>query len=62
MAERKAISRDMQCLEDFGYDIVKCENHNDGWYMIGQAFEDYELKMLVDGRGVGSIFDVDRQS
>lgn len=47
-AERKSIIRDLQCLEDAGYTIVKCENHNLGWYMIDQEFEDYELKMLVD--------------
>ena len=48
VAERKSIARDLQCLEDAGYTIVKCENHNDGWYMSDQDFEDYELKMLVD--------------
>lgn len=47
-AERKSIARDIQCLEDAGFSIAKCENHNDGWYMFDQEFEDYELKMLVD--------------
>lgn len=47
-AERKSIGRDIQCLEDAGYDIIKCENHNVGWYMTGQEFDDYELKMLAD--------------
>lgn len=47
-AERKSIGRDLQTLEGAGYSIVKCENHNLGWYMVDQDFEEYELKMLVD--------------
>lgn len=47
-AERKSIGRDLECLEDAGYSIVKCENHNQGWYMTDLDFEDHELKMLVD--------------
>lgn len=27
---------------------MQAENRNDGWYMIGQDFEDYQLKMLAD--------------
>ena len=47
-AERKAIGRDLKCLDAAGYTIVKCVNHNDGAYMIDQLFEDYELKILAD--------------
>ncbi|MDO5391653.1 MAG: WYL domain-containing protein [Eubacteriales bacterium] len=47
-AERKSIVRDLECLESAGYSIMKCENHNQGWYMSDQEFEEYELKMLVD--------------
>ena len=47
-AERKSIGRDLECLEDAGYSIIKCENHNFGWYMIDQEFEDFELKILAD--------------
>jgi len=47
-AERKSVGRDLQTLEDAGYSIIKCENHNLGWYMTDQPFEEYELKMLVD--------------
>ena len=46
--DRKAISRDLQCLDDAGYTIVHCDNHNLGAYMIDQLFEDYELKILAD--------------
>lgn len=47
-AERKSISRDIECLADAGYSIIKCTNHNKGWYMTDQDFEDYELKILAD--------------
>lgn len=47
-AERKAIGRDILALRDAGYEIVQAENRNDGWYMINQDFEDYQLKMLAD--------------
>jgi len=47
-AERKAIGRDIHALQDAGYEIIMAENRNDGWYMINQTFEDYQLKMLAD--------------
>ena len=50
-AERKSIGRDLACLEDAGYSIIKCADHNKGWYMTDQAFEDYELKILCDAIG-----------
>ena len=50
-AERKSISRDLACLEDAGYSIIKCSDHNKGWYMTDQTFEDFELKILCDAVG-----------
>lgn len=47
-SERKAIGRDLKCLNAAGYEIVKCTNHNEGAYMVDQLFEDYELKILAD--------------
>ncbi len=48
-AERKSIGKYVSILRDeMGYDIVLCDNKNRGWYMMGQEFEDYELKMLAD--------------
>ena len=48
-AERKSIGKYIQALRDeMDYDIVLCDNKNLGWYMRGQEFEDYELKMLAD--------------
>ena len=58
-AERKSIARDIQCLEDAGYSIAKCENHNDGWYMFDQEFEDHELKMLVDAVASAKFLTLD---
>ena len=46
--ERKSIGRVLTCLEEAGYSIVKCENHNLGWYMLRQEFENYEVKLLAD--------------
>lgn len=46
--ERKTISRDIECLEDAGYSIMRHENHNKGYYMTDQLFEDYEIKLLAD--------------
>ncbi|MDL2298272.1 WYL domain-containing protein [Synergistaceae bacterium OttesenSCG-928-D05] len=47
-AERKSIARDLACLDDAGYSIKLCEDHNRGYYMTDQLFEDYELKLLAD--------------
>lgn len=58
-AERKSIGRDIACLNDAGYDILKCENHNRGWYMVGQEFEDYELKLLVDSISTAKFLTIE---
>lgn len=48
-AERKSIGNYIKCLkEEMHYEIELHPNKNLGWYMIGQEFEDYELKMLAD--------------
>lgn len=47
-AERKSVARDLQTISEAGFSIEKCENHNDGFYMTDQIFEDYELKILAD--------------
>ena len=58
-SERKSIGRDLECLQDAGYEIVKCDNHNMGWYMTGQEFEDYELKLLADAVASARFLSVD---
>ena len=47
-AERKAIKRDLDALTEAGYKIEKASNHNDGYYMDSQSFNDAELKLLAD--------------
>ena len=47
-AERKAVQRDIAALQDFGYDIVLCEDNKKGWFMASRLFEDWELKVLLD--------------
>jgi len=54
-AERKSIGRDIACLEDAGYSIIKCSDHNKGWYMTDQIFEDFELKILCDAVGAATF-------
>ena len=48
-AERKSIYDDIECLNNFGYDIVYVKAHKGGgYYMAGREFELAELKLLVD--------------
>ena len=47
-ADRKAVGRDLKCISAAGYEIMRCDNHNDGTYMVDQPYEDYELKILAD--------------
>ena len=48
-AERKSIYDDIECLNNFGYDIVYVKAHKGGgYYMAGREFELPELKLLAD--------------
>ncbi len=47
-AERKSVQRDILALQDYGYDIVLCEDNKKGYFMAGRLFEDWELKVLLD--------------
>lgn len=58
-AERKSISRDLKILEDAGFQIVLCENHNDGWYMIEHLFQDFELKLITDAIASTKILTIE---
>lgn len=44
-SERKAISRNIDFLIDFGYDIVRGER---GYYLLGREFDSSEITYLVD--------------
>ena len=48
-AERKTIYHDMECLMDYGYDIIlKKGKTGSGYYLASREFELAELKLLVD--------------
>jgi len=44
--ERKAITRNLGNLQDMGYDVVHVEKK--GYYLGTRAFEDSELRLLID--------------
>lgn len=47
-AERKAVQRDIAALQEYGYDIVLCDDNKKGYFMASRLFEDWELKVLLD--------------
>ena len=48
-AERKSIYSDMECLTEFGYDVMQVQSRFGGGYYLGsREFELPELKLLVD--------------
>lgn len=48
-AERKSIYNDMECLTEFGYDVMQVQSRLGGGYYLGSRdFELPELKLLVD--------------
>lgn len=60
-AQRKSIGNYIRILRDeLDYDIVLCDNKNLGWYMVGQEFEDYELKILVDAVNSAKFITADK--
>lgn len=46
--ERKSVLRDISALIDCNYDIIRCANNKQGFYMASHHFEDWELKVLLD--------------
>ncbi len=47
-AERKAIYNDMECLCEFGYDVIHIPGKNGGYCLGNRRFSLPELKLLVD--------------
>lgn len=47
-AERKAISRDIKLLTDYGYDIVSYGDNREGYFMASRKFSVPELRLLMD--------------
>ncbi len=46
--DRKAVLRDIEFLENFDMDIIHCDDNKLGVFVGSRAFEDWELKILVD--------------
>ena len=47
-AERKSIYNDIATLIDFGYDIIRSDDHRGGYMLASREFELAEVKLLVD--------------
>lgn len=47
-AERKSVYDDIECLRDFGLDVVSVKGKQSGYYLASREFEMPELKLLVD--------------
>ena len=47
-AERKSIYNDIDTLNDFGFDIIRSEQHRNGYMLVSREFELAEVKLLVD--------------
>lgn len=47
-AERKAIYDDIECLQEFGYDIIKTRNPKAGYFLADREFELPEVFLLQD--------------
>lgn len=47
-AERKAIYDDIECLQEFGYDIIKTRNPKAGYFLADREFELPEIFLLQD--------------
>ncbi len=47
-AERKSVYNDIDCLCEFGYDIIHTAGKSGGYYMGSRRFSLPELKLLVD--------------
>lgn len=46
--ERRSIYSDIKMLQYCEYNIKKCTNTRKGWYMDKHAFEDWEIKIMMD--------------
>lgn len=46
--DRRAVYRDISMLQYCGYNIVSCKDKRKGWYMQSHAFEDWEIKIMMD--------------
>lgn len=45
---RRSIYRDITLLENCGYRIKQCGDRKKGWYLEKHAFDDWEIKIMMD--------------
>lgn len=46
--DRRSIYRDISMLQYCGYQISQCKDKRKGWYMEKHAFDDWEIKIMMD--------------
>lgn len=46
--ERRSIYRDIKMLQSCGYPIKQVKDKKQGWYMEKHAFDDWEIKVMMD--------------
>lgn len=46
--DRRSIYRDISMLQYCGYKIRQCKDKRKGWYMEKHAFDDWEIKIMMD--------------
>src|SRR5574344_1096863 len=46
--DRRSIYRDISMLQYCGYRIKQCKDKRKGWYMEKHAFDDWEIKIMMD--------------
>lgn len=46
--DRRSIYRDISMLQYCGYKIKQCKDKRKGWYMEKHAFDDWEIKIMMD--------------
>jgi predicted DNA-binding transcriptional regulator YafY len=46
--DRRSIYKDIQMLQYCGYQIKQCRDKRKGWYMDQHAFDDWEIKIMMD--------------
>lgn len=56
---RTTIYEDIKMLQSCGYPIENCENARNGYYMKSHAFDDWEIKIMMDAVQQAKCVSVD---
>lgn len=59
VVDRKSIYRDVKLLQSCGYDIKQSRDKKLGWYMGKHAFDDWEIKIMMDAVQQARCISVD---